>query len=113
MCYSVTHMEANQGEHRDSDEPRVGIRELRHDFRAWLERVRSGERVIVTDRGHPIAELVPHRPARSWLQQMCDEGLVIRARRPAGDLPERVMVGGGISTAGTDALQEQREERLL
>lgn len=93
-------------------ETRVGIRELRHDFRAWLDRAQAGERIVVTDRGEPIAELVRHRGGKTWLQRMRDEGLVIPAKRPGRALPTPIKVGGRVSTAGTDALQEQREERL-
>ena len=35
--------------------PEVGIAELRRELKAWLERVRSGDEVIVTDRGRPVA----------------------------------------------------------
>jgi prevent-host-death family protein len=96
----------------DQSQTRVGIRELRHDFRAWLDRARAGERIVVTDRGQPIADLVPHRQERTWLQQMRDSGLTMPARRPRGPLPTPFRVGGSGSTAGSAALQEQREERL-
>ena len=105
-------MPAPDPEPLEPDETRVGIRELRHDFRAWLNRAMAGERIVVTDHGKPIAEIGPHRAGRTWLQRMRDEGLVIPAKRPGGRLPDPIKVGGRTSTAGTDALQEQREERL-
>ena len=37
----------------------VGARELKTHMGAWLERVRSGQHVVVTDRGVPVAELRP------------------------------------------------------
>lgn len=37
----------------------VGIRELRGNLRAFLERVKAGDEVLVTDRGRPIARVVP------------------------------------------------------
>lgn len=33
----------------------VGVRELRNNLSRYLERVRGGEEVIVTDRGSPVA----------------------------------------------------------
>lgn len=90
-------------------ETRVGIRELRHDFRAWLDRVRGGERVIVTDRGTPIADLVPYDPARTWLRRMYDEGEVVVG---SGNLRVGWSEDDEISTAGTEALEHVREERL-
>lgn len=37
----------------------IGIRELRRDASRWLARVRAGETVVVTDRGRPIAKMLP------------------------------------------------------
>jgi prevent-host-death family protein len=38
---------------------RVGVHELRRNFRVWLRRVRDGETFEVTDRGKPVALLAP------------------------------------------------------
>ena len=38
---------------------RVGIRELRLDTSKILTRVLEGEEFLVTDRGEPIAQLIP------------------------------------------------------
>ena len=35
----------------------VGVRELRNNLRAWLERAAGGDDVVVTDRGRPIARI--------------------------------------------------------
>jgi len=40
-------------------EPRVGVGELRARFSEFLRRAQAGEAVVVTDRGRPIARLVP------------------------------------------------------
>ncbi|MEO6715526.1 MAG: type II toxin-antitoxin system prevent-host-death family antitoxin [Mycobacteriales bacterium] len=37
----------------------IGVRELRQHASRWLERVRRGESFEVTDRGRPVAMLVP------------------------------------------------------
>jgi prevent-host-death family protein len=37
----------------------VGIRELRAGLSRWIEQVRAGEELIVTDRGAPVARVVP------------------------------------------------------
>lgn len=44
---TVSHMEA------------IGVRELRRDASRWLARVRAGEAFLITDRGRPVARLVP------------------------------------------------------
>ncbi|HET7399068.1 MAG TPA: type II toxin-antitoxin system prevent-host-death family antitoxin [Intrasporangium sp.] len=40
---------------------RIGVRELRQHASRYLERVRRGESLEVTDRGQPVARLVPVR----------------------------------------------------
>ncbi len=37
----------------------VGIAELRQNLSKYLERVAQGERLVVTDRNRPVAELGP------------------------------------------------------
>jgi prevent-host-death family protein len=41
---------------------RIGVRELRQHASRYLERVVRGESLEVTDRGRPVARLVPVRP---------------------------------------------------
>lgn len=38
---------------------RIGVRELRQHASRYLERVAGGETIEVTDRGRPVARLVP------------------------------------------------------
>jgi prevent-host-death family protein len=40
----------------------VATRELRNDTAGVLRRVEGGETVVITVRGKPVADLVPHRP---------------------------------------------------
>jgi prevent-host-death family protein len=51
----------------------VGVRELRQNASAVLRRVAAGEVVEVTDRGRPVARIVPLHEA-SRLQQLVAEG---------------------------------------
>jgi prevent-host-death family protein len=41
---------------------RAGIREARQNLSALLEEVKKGREVVITDRGKPVARLVPPRP---------------------------------------------------
>ncbi|MCI0589942.1 MAG: type II toxin-antitoxin system prevent-host-death family antitoxin [Planctomycetes bacterium] len=41
----------------------AGIREARQNLSALLEEVRKGREVLITDRGRPVARLVPPRPS--------------------------------------------------
>lgn len=45
----------------------VGVRELRNDTARVLGAVRAGERVTLTVRGEPIADIVPHARRTRWL----------------------------------------------
>jgi prevent-host-death family protein len=60
----------------------VGIQELRARLSELLERVRGGERLLVTVRGEPVAELIPHSPERQ------------------APLVEKGRVGGGVKPKG-------------
>ena len=59
----------------------VSIRDLKNELSAYLRRVKAGTRIIVTDRGRPIAELGPLRegevPMEERLQQMAEAGEII------------------------------------
>lgn len=35
----------------------VGVAQLRRELKDWLERVRSGDEVVITERGRPVARL--------------------------------------------------------
>jgi prevent-host-death family protein len=39
----------------------VAMRELRNDTAGVLRRVEAGESIVITKRGKPVAEVVPHR----------------------------------------------------
>ena len=66
----------------------VGVRELRENLRAFLQRAKDGEDVVVTDRGKPLARLGPLVPP-SPLEQLIAEGRVRPARRPKRKVDHR------------------------
>lgn len=37
----------------------VGVRQLKNALSRYLERVRGGETLVVTDRGRPVARVIP------------------------------------------------------
>jgi prevent-host-death family protein len=43
----------------------AGIREARQNLTALIEEVRQGHEVTITDRGRPVARLVPPRPEQA------------------------------------------------
>ena len=58
----------------------VGIRELRQNASRVLDLVKSGEKITVTERGKPIAEIVPIK--KDKLQILMERGAVTPALRP-------------------------------
>jgi prevent-host-death family protein len=82
----------------------AGIRDLRDHLSRYLERVRSGEELTVTDRGQPIARLVPV-DGPNTLDRLIAEGLVTPAATRGRRRPRtRVAVTAQVS----DLVAEQR-----
>jgi prevent-host-death family protein len=72
----------------------VGIRELRADLSRWVKRARAGEEIVVTDRGKPVARLVPADGERK-IDRLIREGVVTPAPRPwNGPLPKPIRIEG-------------------
>lgn len=53
---------------------KVGIKELKAKLSEYVERARGGEMVVVTDRGEPVAELVPLSPTKRKLMELANAG---------------------------------------
>lgn len=86
---------------------RIGVRELRQHASRYLDRVKAGESIEVTERGTPVAVLVP--AARDEVRErLVQDGRLIPARGPRV-LPEPVETSGS-STA--EVLDELRADRL-
>jgi prevent-host-death family protein len=64
-----------------SPAPRVGIRELKVHASALVRRAAAGESITVTDRGRPVARIVPFRDDDAWWDRMVEEGSIIPAQR--------------------------------
>lgn len=62
---------------------RVGIRELRLDTSKILSRVIEGEEFLVTDRGKPIAQLIPiNKDVDDFFNKLIEAGEIIPAQNP-------------------------------
>jgi prevent-host-death family protein len=86
----------------------MGVRELRQNLSQALRRVRSGETIEVTDRGEPVARIVPVTyPTK--LEQLVAEGKVTR---PKGSLEEFLASHPPRpSTTGISASEALQEDR--
>jgi|SRR5690606_2686518 prevent-host-death family protein len=81
--------------------PHVPVAQLKARLSEYLRIARSGGEVVVTERGTPIARLVPVGPALAGegrLARLAQAGLVREARRPF--TPELLEGGGPRDPAG-------------
>jgi prevent-host-death family protein len=86
----------------------VGIAELRQNLSVYLQRVSRGERLVVTDRNRPVAELGPAPTTGPDLDRLIAAGRVSRPVR-AG-LPESLELSGDLR-ALSRALDDIRGDR--
>jgi prevent-host-death family protein len=86
----------------------VGVAELRQNLSVYLRRVSKGERLLVTDRNRPVAELGPVPSTGPDLDRLIAEGRVSRPLRSG--LPEPLELTGDPS-ALSRALDEVRGDR--
>ena len=90
----------------------VGARELKTRLGGYLQQVRQGRTLVITDRGEPVAELKPlHRTGTedARLERLKGLGTVTRLEnRPLA--PFRPVRGRGPSVS--DAIVEDRDDRV-
>lgn len=85
---------------------RIGVKELRQHASRYLDKVKAGETVEVTERGELVALLVPPTPATDARERLIAGGRLIPASGSLR-LPARRQ-----ASAGTDeVLDELREDR--
>ena len=82
----------------------VGVGELRQNLSKFLRRVERGERLVVTDRNRPVAQLAPLPHGQSALERLVAEG---RAEPPRNALDFTPIKLNGRFTA-SDALRDVR-----
>jgi len=82
----------------------VAVSALRAELADWIERVRAGEEVVVTDRGTPVVRLVPVNTA-PLLERLTQQGVLSRpgsASRPNAARAPRVHARGSVSDLVTE-----------
>ena len=83
----------------------VGIKELRDGLSRYLDRVRNGGTITVTDHGRPIARIRPVGRLTNY-EQMKLDGRITPAQRPKGQAPDPVELAGGGTVS--EFIAEQR-----
>jgi prevent-host-death family protein len=86
----------------------VGVRELKSRLSEYLRRAQAGQSVLVTDRGQPVARIVPvGQPLDVRLQMMAQAGLLQWSGKKLEPMPPVARTRGERSVA--ELLVEDRE----
>jgi len=88
----------------------VGVRELRQNLSIYLDRVKKGEALTVTEHGAAVAILRPLAPASNTLDRLVAEGRATPPVRSARHLPRPLTVK--LEKPLSEILDDLREERL-
>jgi prevent-host-death family protein len=88
----------------------VGIRELRQRASELLRLVAQGEVIEITDRGRPVAHLIPV-PAGTVLEQMRAAGEIDPASADLDDLQEPLVLPDDVETPSAALARLRRDER--
>ena len=87
----------------------VGVRELRQNLSVYLDRVKRGEALSVTERGVVVALLRPAPKAESVLERLVAEGRARPALHPFIPIKPRLRPGTG-KTLSELALELREED---
>jgi prevent-host-death family protein len=86
----------------------VGVRDLKANLSRYLKRVRAGARLVVTDRGKPLATLAPLDASedQEWAHRLVAEGRASWSGKPSRVPTKGVRQKG--NTLASDAVLEDR-----
>ncbi len=84
----------------------VAISRLRAELSGWIGHVRAGDEVVVTDRGVPVARLLPINAA-PLIEQLTEQGILGRPQRAERPDAQRV-VRARATEPVSDLVGEQR-----
>ena len=89
----------------------VGVRQLRQNLSRYLDRVKLGEALVVTERGREVARLVPSGPSLDRYAELAQQfGATVPVARL--DVIAARLATPGAPAGKTDAyLAESRRER--
>jgi prevent-host-death family protein len=93
------------------EETTVGIRELKAQLSAYLQQVKAGKSLVITEHGKPIGRLVPLPKTKTErIQAMMEMGLIKWNGQKLGLIDESKLVElePGATKTVTDILLEDR-----
>ena len=90
----------------------VGVRELRQNLSKYLDRVKAGESLVVTEHGREVARLVPSAGSRpAALERLLARGARMPEDGSLSDvIPDHALVPEGVSMSAI--LDDVRADRL-
>ena len=94
----------------------AAIAKLKAGLSGYLESVKAGEQIVVTDRGRPVALIVPISPGISEDERMSE--LVVKGLIRPGRGPIPASLIGGVNVPGLtvdqilQAISDDREDRI-
>lgn len=107
MCYMLTLTSASSRTRRAA----VGVRELRQNLSVYLDRVKQGEALTVTEHGQVVAVVSPASRPLSAVERLVAEGRATPASRSLLTLRPRVRARRG-DRPSEQVIADLREERL-
>lgn len=90
---------------------RVGVAKIKAGFSGYLKRVKAGQEVLITERGLPVARLVPlegEQHQKTLRAQLIRDGLLIPGR---GKIRDSLLEPPPKPTGGKTLLEYLLEER--
>lgn len=90
----------------------IGVRELKAHLGEWLQRVKAGQTVVITERGKPIGQIAPLPASRAQrMQALVAAGLI-------GQIGEKLPPAEPAATNRgprpiSDLISEERDARPL
>ena len=94
-----------------AERSRIGVREIRQNLSVYLDRVKRGEALEITEHGRPVALLTPVPERGSPAARLAAEGRLTRATRDLAALgpPPRVRLAAGTPSL-SEILRQMRDE---
>ena len=99
MCYMKDHR------------PRVGVRELRQNLSVYLDRVKRGESLAVTEHNQVVAMLKP-APAMNAVERLVAEGRATAPTRSIAELLSKPPLRLRLKKPLSRILDEMREDKI-
>ena len=88
----------------------VGVRELRQNLSVYLDRVKEGQALTVTEHGLAVAELRPLAPPDNPVARLLASGQILDAKRPVSALPRPLTLN--LKTPLSALLDELRDDTV-